>query len=270
MGDTIQFGTLEFQTRITDGVGVALPASLTNDFHLLSVDDDVPDEIGNASSQGIPDEPVKPVAVTEPSSLDKLLRTAAELARTDGKFTGEVVNGAEDLDVQLDNWLYTIGIMFYSTGTVDPKHKALAASRLLGGRAATKIRKLSTVGSDGNPQLPTFDEIVQQLRFMVKGTRPGDVTLTIRVMNHCMLQAGLVTISKSGKTDLQIEIVNLQKELDKRSVPLDNISLCAVYVNAFRSIPVIQEQIRTFQDEDGVKVEQTNPDHLLRTIQQYE
>jgi hypothetical protein len=73
-----------------------------------------------------------------------------------------------------------------------------------------------------------------------------------------------------GKTDLQLEVQNFQKEIDKRTVPFDNITLCAIYVNAFRGIPVIQEQIRTYQDEDGVKVEQNNPEHLLRTLQQYE
>jgi hypothetical protein len=196
MGDTIRFGSLEFQTRITDGVGVPLPVQLVNELEGLSVDDDVP-ETGNPSHTEATNLPQNVETKDGPLSLDKLLRTAAELARTDGKFTGELSDGAEELDVQLDNWLHNIGIMFHSTRTVDPMHKALAASKMLGGRAATKIRKMSTVGSDGNPQLPTYDEIVNQLQLMVKVTRPGDVLLTMRAMNYCMLLAGLSTVKNA-------------------------------------------------------------------------
>ncbi len=267
----IQFG--EFQAGDFDPDLVEDPPNVNeedilNGMAALDVDDDPPlSEVEEAEQEVVP----PPLASKDerPVSLDKLLRIAAEQARTDGKFTAELADGQDDLEQQLENWLHNIGTMFYATRTTDQRHKAIAANKMLGGRAFLKIRKMSTVGPDGNPQLPSYDEIVRQLRLLVKGTTPGDGTITIRLIRYCFRDAGVVSARRHGHPDLQAEVQQFMKELDKRSTPPDSVTVCALLINAFRNLPEIQEQIRQYQDEDGVRVEQDNPEHLIRTLQQF-
>ena len=202
-----------------------------------------------------------------PVKLTELVNMATQMAKSDGKFTGQIEKGQEHLEEQLDKLMFNLGTLFSTTGATDPRHKALAMSKMLAGPAFTKIMKLSTTSKDGSPILPPFSVMVNTLKTMVKGQVPGDVSITIKLFKYCLLAAGVVSAKAHGMPNLQAELQQFQKEIDRRSVPLDPISLCALYVNAVRNIPELLEEVRYYQDKEGVKVEQEDPVLLLRAFQ---
>lgn len=204
--------------------------------------------------------------------LAEVMKMASAFASDKSKiFTADLSKtGNDDLEQQFENWQHNLGALFRATGTTDPIHMALVANTLLSGRAFNKIRKLSPI-QDGLPLLPTYQEMVQHLKSLLKGTSLGDVALTWRIIKYDMLQAGLHTAKTTQVTpDLMTEWAKFQKEIEKRTIPPDDISLCAFYLHAFRSIPEIQDLIKSKQDEEGVMVEQQNPDHITITLQQHD
>lgn len=237
-----------------------------DDLNDLSIEDD-PDLL---EDEEVPDVSFEPIPSDYDAKLPKsVLKTVMDYKKAGKAFKGEFEPN-QDPKLLLENWHYDLNSIFTLHDVTNDKHKAVAAFTLLEGRAQSEARKLTPIDKEGRLQYPTFQTYVQMLERIVKATQPGDLSLTSKCWKYNILVAGTITFKKYNRVEMHAELLTFTKLIEKRAHPVDKVTTCAMIVNTFRDIPEIYDNIKTYQDEDGVRVEYSNPTNLQRNLLQYE
>ena len=155
----------------------------------------------------------------------------------------------QDAKTVLDNFKYDLSHIFTQNDVTLDQHKAIATFTLLEGRAQHEARKITPIGRDGQIQYSRFQAYMNLLDTMVKATQPGDVTLTHRAWHYNIQVAGATTFKRYGRVDLHAELLTFRKLIEKRTIPVDDATFCALVVHSFHTIPEIYDNIRTYQDD---------------------
>lgn len=240
---------------------------LDSDLEGHPFDDDVPmtdnahGNVNNASAPTPEDEANVADLDNEVTPLtESFVKTVSAMAQ--GRQLSLTLDGqdaVESFGPVFQNYQFWVDKTIASTGAKKDHQLEYIALSFLNPTAERQV--LIALGND-----VSYSKIMKYLENVVRGLGHGPVQITIRILRYDILEAGVFSANKHNGVipDVSYELGNFQKLLSQRG-PMDDVTHCAVILNAFRRVPSILEKVKRIT-VDGVTVEQTNPDNLKAEI----